>query len=90
MDQPVQVQESQFHFQYCAVQTRQAMVNNVGTTNVVPNTNDEERTIPRGFYSIGEIITVLNTMTDIPLFISTKASNYCCIWIQSYQLYRFH
>ena len=59
------------------------MFNNVGTTNMVTNTNDEKRTIPRGFYSIGEIITILNIMADTPFSISTKAWNYGCIWIQS-------
>ena len=57
------------------------MFNNVGTTNVITNTNDEERTILRGFYSIGDIITILNTMTDISFSISTKAWSYGCIWI---------
>ena len=57
------------------------MFNNVGTTNVITNTNDEERTILRGFYSIGDIIAILNTMTDISFSISTKAWSYGCIWI---------
>lgn len=59
---------------YCSVQTRLAMFNNVGTTNEVTNTNDEERKIPPGFYMIGEIITILNTMTDIPFSIPTKVT----------------
>ena len=74
MDKPAQVQESPYYFLYCSVQTRQAMFNIVGTTNEVTNTNDEERTIPPCFYVIGEIITFLNIMTDIPFSISTKAT----------------
>ena len=42
------------------------------STNVVTNTNDEEVTIPPGYYSIGEIIVILNTMTDSTLSISTR------------------
>ena len=62
----------------------QVMFNNVDTTNVVTNTNDEEVTIPPGYYTIGEIIAILNTMNDDTTFsISTKASSYGCIWIQS-------
>ena len=62
----------------------QVMFNNVDfATNVVINTNDEEVTIPFGYYSIGEIIAILNTMTDSTFSISTKAARYGCIWIQS-------
>ena len=51
----------------------QVMFNNVdSTTNVVTNTNDEEVTILPGYYSIGEIITILNTMTDTVFSIYTK------------------
>ena len=56
--------------------------NNVNSTSVVTNTNDEEVTIPPGCYTIGEVITMLNTMTDTVFSISTKASSYGCIWIQ--------
>ena len=41
-----------------------AMFNNVGTTNVVTNSNDETVTIPAGYYTLSEIIALLNTMTD--------------------------
>ena len=47
------------------------------------NTNDKKRRIPTGYYTIGEIIAMLNTMTDTPFSISTKASSNGCIWIQS-------
>ena len=68
----------------------QVMFNNVdSTTNVVTNTNDEEVTIPPGYYSIGEIITILNTMTDTVFSIYTKASSYGCIWIQSLHAIHF-
>ena len=41
----------------------QAMFNNVDTTNVITNSNDEEVTIPPGYYTLSEIIALLNTMT---------------------------
>ena len=39
--------------------------------------------IPPGYYAIGQIIAILSTMTDTTFSISTKASNYGCIYIQS-------
>ena len=71
---PYKFKNPLYYFRYCSVQTQQAMFDNVGSTNEVTNTNDEERTIPPGFYEIGEIITFLNIMTDIPFSISTKAT----------------
>ena len=60
------------------------MFNNVYSTNVVTNTNDEERTVSPFYYTIGEIIAILNIMTDDTTFsISAKASGYMWIWIQS-------
>ena len=59
------------------------MFNNVDTTNVVTNTNGEEVTIPPCYYTIGEIISMLNTMTDTTFSISTMATSYECISIQS-------
>ena len=61
------------------------MFNNVNsTTYVVTNTNDEEVRIPTGYYTIGETIAILNTLSIVTTFsISTKASSYGCIWIQS-------
>ena len=53
------------------------------TTYVVTKTNDEEVRIPPGYYTIGEIIAILNTITDTVFSISTKALSYSCIWIQS-------
>ena len=67
----------------------QVMFNNVDSTNVVTNSNDEELTIPPGYYTIGQIIAILNTMTDTMFSISTKASSYGCIYIQSTH-HRFH
>ena len=55
----------------------------VDTTNVVTNINDEEVTIPHESYTIGEIIVMLNPMTETTFSISTKASSNGCIWIQS-------
>ena len=51
----------------------QVMFNNVDSTNVVMNSNDEELTIPPGYYTIGQIIAILNTMIDTTFSISTKA-----------------
>ena len=59
------------------------MFNNVDSMNVVTNSNDEELTIPPDYYTIGQIIAILNTMTDTTFSISTKASSYGCIYIQS-------
>ena len=61
----------------------QVMFNNVDSTNVVMNSNDEELTIPPGYYTIGQIIAILNTMIYTTFSISTKASSYGCIYIQS-------
>ena len=61
----------------------QIMFNNVNTANVITNTNDEEVTIPPGYYTIGKIIAILNTMTDSTFSISMKASSYDYTWIQS-------
>ena len=47
--------------------------NNVDFTYVVANSNDEDVTICPGYYSIGEITAILNTMTDTTFLISTKA-----------------
>ena len=60
----------------------QVMFNNVDSTNVVTKSNDEEITIPPGYYTIGQIIAMFNTMTDTTFSISTKASSYGCIYIQ--------
>lgn len=61
----------------------QVIFNNVDMINEVTNSNEEEVAIPPGYYSFDEIIAILNTMTDITFSISTKASSYWCIWIQS-------
>ena len=58
------------------------MVSKVDSTNVVTNSNDEEQTIPPGYYTICEIIAILNTTTDTTFSISTKASSYRCIWTE--------
>ena len=59
----------------------QVMFNNVDTISVVTNTNNDKRTTP-GFYTIAEIIVILNTITQTSFSISTMASSYGCIWIQ--------
>ena len=43
-------------------------------TNVVRNTNDDDRTIPPAYYMIGEIIAILNSITDTMFSISHKDS----------------
>ena len=62
--------------------TNQVMFNSLDSTNVVTNSNDEELTIPPGYYTICQIIAILNTMIDTMISISTKASSYGCIYIQ--------
>ena len=57
--------------------------NNVNSTSVVTNTNGEERMIPLKYYTFGEIIAIFNTMIDATFSISTQATSYKCIWIQS-------
>ena len=42
----------------------QAMFNNVDTTNIVSNSGGEEVTISPGYYTLSEIIVILNTMTN--------------------------
>ena len=53
------------------------------SANVFTNTNDEEITIPPGYYTIDEIIAILNTISDTTFSISTKASSYGNFWNQS-------
>ena len=60
-----------------------SMFYNVDTTNVITNSNDETVTISAGYYTLSEIIALLNTMTDTLFSISTNASSFGCIWIQS-------
>ena len=61
----------------------QVMFNNVDSTNVVTNINGEEITISPGYYTLSEIIAILNTMINTTFSISTMATSYECIWIQS-------
>ena len=53
-----------------------SMFNNVDTTNVIANSNDETVTIPAGYYTLSEIIALLNTMTETLFSISTNASSF--------------
>ena len=59
------------------------MFNNVDSINVVTNTNGEEITISPGYYTLNEIIAILNTMINTTFSISTMDTSYECIWIQS-------
>ena len=61
----------------------QVIFNNVDTTNNVTNSGGEEVTISPGYYTLSEIIAILNTMTNTTFSISTMATSYVCIWIQS-------
>ena len=61
----------------------QVMFNNVDTTNIVTNSGGEEVTISPGYYRLSEIIAILNTMNNTSFSISTMATSYGCIWIQS-------
>ena len=58
------------------------MFNNVDTINVVTNSNGEEVTISLGYYTLSEIIAILNTMKNTSFYISTMDTSYWCIWIQ--------
>ena len=83
LGQPVQVSEPNHHFHDCPVSTwschvRQRGFYECGNEFQWRGANDSP-----GYYTIGEIIAVLNTMTDPTLSIFTKASSYGCIWIQS-------
>ena len=61
----------------------QVMFNNVDSTNVETNTNGEEVTISPSYYTMSEIITILNTMINTTFSISTMATSYEYIWIHS-------
>ena len=61
----------------------QVMFNIVDSTNVVTNINGEEVTISPGYYTLSEIIAILNTMINTTFSISTMDTSYECIWIQS-------
>ena len=58
------------------------MFNNVDSTNVITNSDDEDVTIRPVYYTIGEINAIPNPMTDTTFSISIKASSCECIWIQ--------
>ena len=64
LNRPVQVSEPNHYFHHCYKRTNQVMFNNVDSTIVVKNTNDKERTVLPGYYSIGKIIAMFNTITD--------------------------
>ena len=61
----------------------QVMFNIVGSTNVETNINGEEVTISPGYYTLTEIIAILNTMINTTFSISTMDTSYECIWIHS-------
>ena len=59
----------------------QVMFNNVDTINVVTNNGGEEVTISPGYYTLSEIIAILNTMTNTSFSISTMDTSYEYIFI---------
>ena len=59
------------------------MFNIVDSTNVMANTNGEEVMISPSYYTLTEIIAILNTMINTTFSISTMDTSYECIWIQS-------
>ena len=61
----------------------QVMFNNVNSINVVTNSGGEEVTISPGYYTLSEIIAILNIMINTSFSISTMDTSYECIWIQS-------
>ena len=83
MDQPEQVSESDHHFLYYPVQTLSSHVQQYWFFQCSENHQWQEASNPSCIIQGGEIIAMLNTMTDTPFSISTKASSNGCIWIQS-------
>ena len=63
--------------------SNQVVFNNVDTTNMVTNSGGEEVTISPSYYTLSEIIAILNTMTNTSFSVSTMVTSYGCIWIQS-------
>ena len=59
----------------------QVMFNNVDSINVVTNNGGEEVTISPGYYTLSEIIAILNTMTNTSFSISTMDTSYEYIFI---------
>ena len=76
MDQPYKYQNPTITFITVLFRFNQVMFNNVDTTNVVTNSNDEQVTIHPGYYTIGEIISMLNSMPDTTFSMFTNASSY--------------
>ena len=83
MDQPVQISKSNHHFLYCPVQTQSSHVQLFWFFQCSEKHQWQEANNPSCITQGGEIIAMLNTMTDTPFSISTKASSNGCIWIQS-------
>ena len=75
MDQPEQVSESNHHFLYCPVQTLSSHVQQYWFFQCSENHQWQEASNPSCIIQGGEIIAMLNTMTDTPFSISTKASS---------------
>ena len=59
----------------------QVMFNHMDTINVITNSNDDDVTIPPGYYTIAEIIAILNSVINTRFSTSTKASSFGSIWI---------
>ena len=55
------------------------MFNTVDSTNGMTNINGEEITISPGYYTLSEIIAILNTMINTTYSVSTMDTSYECI-----------
>ena len=64
--------------------------NKVYTTNVISNSNDDDVPIPPGYYTIAEIIAILNSVINTRFSTSTKASSYGCICFLIPTFHWFH
>ena len=84
LDQPVQVSEPLYHFHDCPAQTQSSHAHQRGHDHCYHKLEWWGGNNPLWYYTICEIIVMLNTMTDDTTFlIFAKAASYGCIWIQS-------
>ena len=83
MDQPIQVSEPNHYFHDCPAQTQFSYVQQCGHDHCGHELEWRWANDPSWYYTIDEIIAMLSIMTDSMFSISTKASSYGCIWIQS-------
>ena len=65
--------------------SHQVMFNNVDMTNIVTNSGGEEVTISPGYYTLSEIIAILNTMTNMDAFGSNLHILSISLMLQMYE-----